>query len=248
MNDARNFDPYRERPRDSQGSIASRILQKTAMLLSQGLQPFAEVQPTDTVSSFSNVVAAGATTNGIPIQFPCDGLVVGLRVSVADGTSLSYGSTLLRVQQDGDTELFPSASGGGPGYLSLSQISGNAQLIGRYLTRRPFQQATFWSIFLQNRQPAIVTSVGAASNGQASPGTGNAITVATTVGFPAQGYLSIAGIAGLVSYTGVTATTFTGTLGGTGTLATGAAVTSTTGAVTVDVGFDIVRTTNLRTS
>lgn len=140
-----------------QAGIVEQILKATARQMSMGLQPIAELQPTDTVSSFSNTIAANASgTVGIPFQFPSDGLAVGIRVNVADGTSLSFSSTLLRVQIDGDTELFPSASGGGAGFLSFSQISGNSSFLGRYLFRREFKQATFWQIFVQNRQNAQI--------------------------------------------------------------------------------------------
>lgn len=71
------------------------------------------------------------------------------------------------------------------------------------------------------------TTIGVLSNGAALPQA--VINVASTVGFPASGTLAIATSLGYqqVTYTGVTATTFTGCAGGTGTLATGGDVAST---------------------
>jgi len=231
----------------SMGGVVQDILLRTAKLMSEGLTEFAELAPTDEVPSNGIAVPAGMTSNGISIQFPCDGLVVGIRATTRDGTPVSQNSTLLRVQKDGDTELFPSASGGGPGFMAFGQISGNAQFLARLVTRQRFQQATFWNIFVQNGQPQIATTVAVASNGQASPGVGNILNVASTFGFPTSGFLQVAGIVGLISYTGTTATSFTGTLGGVGVFATGASVVSTVGNIVADVTFDIIRTTNLRT-
>jgi len=64
------------------------------------------------------------------------------------------------------------------------------------------------------------TTIAAGSNGAALPQA--TINVASTAGFPASGTLRIAisGANTLVTYTGITATSFTGCSGGTGTLAT----------------------------
>ena len=68
------------------------------------------------------------------------------------------------------------------------------------------------------------TTVAAGSNGVALP-TGT-INVASTAGFPTSGQIlvAISGAQQLVTYTGITATSFTGCTGGSGTLATSQAV------------------------
>ncbi|GDX76009.1 hypothetical protein LBMAG41_10850 [Cyanobium sp.] len=68
------------------------------------------------------------------------------------------------------------------------------------------------------------TTIAAGSNGVALP-TGT-INVASTTGFPTSGQalITISGAQVLVSYTGITATSFTGCTGGSGTLATSQAV------------------------
>ena len=68
------------------------------------------------------------------------------------------------------------------------------------------------------------TTIAAGSNGAALPQA--TINVATTAGFPQSGQIliRISGADQIISYTGITATSFTGCSGGTGTLATGQAV------------------------
>jgi hypothetical protein len=75
-----------------------------------------------------------------------------------------------------------------------------------------------------NTTAAGQTTVAAGSNGVALP-TGT-INVASTAGFTRSGQIlvTISGAQVLVSYTGITATSFTGCTGGTGTLATSQAV------------------------
>lgn len=71
------------------------------------------------------------------------------------------------------------------------------------------------------------TTVAALSNGVILPQT--TINVGSTTGFPTSGTFNIISTTGTqtVTYTGTTGTTFTGCTGGTGTLATGNAVTAT---------------------
>jgi len=77
----------------------------------------------------------------------------------------------------------------------------------------------------QNRATSVITSasttIAAGSNGAALPQA--TINVASTTGFSTSGTLHILSSGGYqtVTYTGITATTFTGCAGGTGTLATG---------------------------
>lgn len=70
------------------------------------------------------------------------------------------------------------------------------------------------------------TTIAAASNGQSLPQT--IINVASTSGFPAFGsiFVTTSGGVQLVSYTGITSNTFTGCIGGTGSMSTGATVTA----------------------
>jgi hypothetical protein len=142
----RGIDPY------DRDSMAQAILMKLARQAAQGMLPVAELCPTDSVPSNGNIVLRATISNGISIQWPSDGIVVAIRATVRDGTDASAASTLLRVQVDGNEELFPSASGSGPGFLPFAQISGNASWMGRYSTRREFKQATAWSMYVQNAQ------------------------------------------------------------------------------------------------
>lgn len=74
----------------------------------------------------------------------------------------------------------------------------------------------------------LTTTIAAGSNGVALP-TGT-INVASTTGFPASGTLLVTTSLNtrLVSYTGVTGTSFTGCLGGSGTMSTGGLVINVT--------------------
>lgn len=62
------------------------------------------------------------------------------------------------------------------------------------------------------------TTVNGSGQNPASAGT---LTVVSTAGFPSQGTLSVAGIAGAILYTGVTSTSFTGCTGASGTATDG---------------------------
>lgn len=59
------------------------------------------------------------------------------------------------------------------------------------------------------------------SGGGQQPATSGTLTVVSTAGFPANGTLTIAGIVGAITYTGLTATTFTGCAGASGTATDG---------------------------
>lgn len=149
--DVRGRDP---RPDDS---IEQRILLQTARKAGMGLMPVAELIPTDTVPLNLQLVPSGGTpTSGAQFQFPCDGIAVGLRctcASAVDGSAVNDASVLVRVQIDGTMELFPSASGTGPGYLPLSMVSGNAAnfSMGIYRFRSEFKQANRWAVYFANR-------------------------------------------------------------------------------------------------
>jgi hypothetical protein len=75
----------------------------------------------------------------------------------------------------------------------------------------------------------LSTTIAAGSNGQVLPQA--TINVASTTGFPTSGVINVVtsnNVPQVVTYTGVTATTFTGCSGGTGTMTTGNAVTGQT--------------------
>jgi hypothetical protein len=132
-------------------SFVQRMLYRVSKAASMGLLPVAELVPTDTVAMNNLVVAAGNNPSPISIIWPSNGILVGIRCSTRDGAPASLSGMLLRVQQNGNTELFPSGqSSGGAGFLSFSQISGNAAFLGRYATKREFQQETNWVMYLQN--------------------------------------------------------------------------------------------------
>lgn len=75
--------------------------------------------------------------------------------------------------------------------------------------------------------PANTTTIAAGSNGATLPQA--TINVASTNGFPSSGSftVNISGSLQTITYTGVTATSFTGCTGGTGTLATAQVVAGT---------------------
>jgi hypothetical protein len=131
-------------------AIALAILGNTAQQFAQSLIPLAELGPQGSVASNANQVLATTTSGGISIQWPCNGYAVGIRASTRDGAAASMAGMLLRVQVDGTFDLFVSASGNGAGFLPLSQIMSSANSLGRYMFRRRFTQATFWTIYLQN--------------------------------------------------------------------------------------------------
>jgi hypothetical protein len=131
-------------------AVAMQILENSANEIAPAMIPVAELSPQGSVISNGNSVATVTISNGISIQWPCNGYLVGIRATTRDGALASAGGMLLRVQVDGTYELFPSAAGQGAGYLSFTMVSGNASFQGRYAVRRRFSQATFWTMYLQN--------------------------------------------------------------------------------------------------
>ncbi len=141
-------------------AVALQILTNTAEELSDALIPLAELAPQGSVVLNSNSVANGTISGGISIQWPCNGFAVGLRMSVQDATTAANpGGVLIRVVVDGTFDLFPSGSGGGSGYLSMAMIQSSANSLGRYVFRRRFTQATYWTMYLNNTtstNPALI--------------------------------------------------------------------------------------------
>lgn len=142
-----------------QNSVAMGILNHTAQEMSTALLPVAEVSPMGSVPSNNITATASSASAGqaISIQWPCNGFIVGIRATTRDGLAVSMASVLLRVLVNGQDELFPSASGGGAGYLPLAMISGSAAFLGRYAVRRAFQQSTYWNIFVNNTTAGNIT-------------------------------------------------------------------------------------------
>jgi hypothetical protein len=151
----RGYDPQ---PEDS---VAQRILMRLSVEAARGAFPAIELIPTDSVVLNDQVVGAGVTTNGVTFQFPCDGVLTGIRLTACDsstGVDVNQNAVLCRIQIDGNTELFPSATGIGAGFLPFGQASGNAasSSAGRYPIRVEFKQTNFWAVYLTNRLAASV--------------------------------------------------------------------------------------------
>jgi len=90
----------------------------------------------------------------------------------------------------------------------------------------PLKTIGEWSWRFMQMNPGGATTVAALSNGAVLPQA--TINVATTAGLPTSGSFFVNSSAGrqLITYTGLTATSFTGCSGGTGTLSTGGAVST----------------------
>lgn len=105
-------------------------------------------------NNITALASSGSSSQAISIQWPCNGFIVAIRATVRASSNDNFvagmSSTLLRVQVDGTDELFPSAAGGGAGFIPFSQISGAGAFLGRYAVRRKFLQTTYWNIFVNN--------------------------------------------------------------------------------------------------
>jgi hypothetical protein len=97
----------------------------------------------------------GVPLQAIHIQWPCDGFLVAVMATIRDSNNYLASGTMLRVQVDGVTELFPAADNSGAGWMPFSQISqmrsqyGVITGIGRLEIRRPFTQAKPWVMYVQ---------------------------------------------------------------------------------------------------
>jgi hypothetical protein len=94
-------------------------------------------------------VAANTTSGALNLTFPTDGFCVAVSATTEDGLASAMAGCLLRVQVDGQDDLFSSGSGNGAGFKSFAQISGQFSQ-GRWCFRRMFLQATAWAVFIQN--------------------------------------------------------------------------------------------------
>jgi len=142
--------------------------------------------------------------------------------TASNGTSVAAGSNGQSLPQSIinviSTTSFPNS---GTIYVNTS---GGIQAV-KYsgTTANAFLNCTGGTGSMSSGQATTITS---GSNGASLPQA--TINVATTAGFPTSGSIYVVTSAGtqLVTYTGIGATTFTGCLGGTGSMATGNAVTS----------------------
>lgn len=132
---------------DAEG-LAAKILFRISAIMSMGLLPLAELCPTDVVMA-NGISIPTASTQNVSIQWPSDGVVVGIAATTRDGLAASMGGTLLEIKIDGNEEFFPAASGNGAGSMSLAMISG-FQFQSRFATKAEFRQATAWTATLTN--------------------------------------------------------------------------------------------------
>jgi hypothetical protein len=133
-------------------AAALSILTNAAEEIAPVMLPVAEMSPTGYLPMNGIAVLRATTAGAINIQWPCDGFLVAVMATPRDGTAVSLGSCLLRVQVDANTELFPSGTGGGAGFVPFSQIMNG---LGRLAIRRPFVQATQWAMYVTNAQAGV---------------------------------------------------------------------------------------------
>jgi hypothetical protein len=105
------------------------------------------------------------------------------------------------------------------GQVDTSTAAGNKMVTGLTQSLQPYVLYWLYAVSQLN----VSTTIAAGSNGAVLPQA--TINVASTTGFPASGTIyTSTGNQVPITYTGTTATTFTGCSGGTATLATGQTV------------------------
>lgn len=170
--------------------------------------------------------AIDATPTGTNIVPAYSVILVGPKANTGGGASGSWGPAVLAANKS----LMITGLGGAQTAkdiridsltLASSAAGLNANLNENYISGLYITSAV-----------GAATTIAVASNGQVLPQA--TINVASTTGFSASGTLHVATTAGLqiVTYTGTTATSFTGCSGGTGTLATGNSVSLASSVVT----------------
>jgi hypothetical protein len=136
------------------------VLNYTAECLAPALFPIAGLAPYQWVCGNGLVSRAADADAGTAqtLKFPCDGLLVGILVSVrsttADLIAQAESKMLLQVLVDGDSQLFPSITGGGAAFMSFAQIKAQMFAMGGIITRRPFTAGNPWTFFVDNTQAA----------------------------------------------------------------------------------------------
>ena len=128
-------------------ALAKQILANSAAAVAEALLPVADYYPNRGVVLNQQTVFANASLNDVNLTFPTDGYLVAIRASTEDGAAASMAGILLRVQVNGNEDLYSSGSGNGAGYISLAQLVAN---YGKYNLRRAFCQANSWSISFMN--------------------------------------------------------------------------------------------------
>jgi hypothetical protein len=126
------------------------VIQEVSQEIAPQMVPIADLVPTGGVTLNGLAVAAGTTSQNITLTYPTDGILLAIRGSTRDGAAASLAGMLLRVQIDGRTDMWSSGANNGAGFLSLAQLSGQNSTFGRYPVLVPFQQATTWTVYLEN--------------------------------------------------------------------------------------------------
>lgn len=137
--------------------LAEAFLDKTAKELAGYTLPLARLVPNRGVT-LNNLTITTAGLNNVALTWPTDGIVLGVRASTQDGLDASMAGTSLRIQVDGDTDLFSSGSSNGAGYLPLALISGVNSTQGVWTFQRGFWQASQWLVSLDNNTGGDVTA------------------------------------------------------------------------------------------
>lgn len=194
---------------------------------------FSRIQNTNNTATATVVTAAAGTTFGAGFTTLVLGSsVAALGSNVAGAGTFLYGDvsfafvpTLTVTTQTASFSTAPWFTTKVKQGISLATAPGSGLFeittgrINRYNDAAP----TNGQVLIGNGQ---ATTIAAGSNGQALPQA--TINVASTTDFPTSGTLNVTTSLGTqtVTYTGKTATSFTGCSGGTGTMSTGAAVTN----------------------
>lgn len=140
--------PGTEAPVYDYDKAAVAVLLNSAENMANGMIAVAQISPDGAVVLNNQPVAPGPfTTGGLSITFPCNGFIVSISATTQDGALATAAGVSLRVQQNGDTDLFQSAAGGGAGFKPFAQLQG---VQGQFPIRRRFTQATQWQVYIQN--------------------------------------------------------------------------------------------------
>lgn len=192
-----------------------------ATTIAAGSNNAALPQATINVASTTGFPAAGA----FYVDTASNGRQLITYTSIASGTSFGGCSggtgTLLTNQLVGFAGL--SALAGSTTTITTNQLLAR-DLRGYSLHVMSGPNAGSTIAISSNTAVVVTTAIAAGSNGAALPQA--TINVTSTAGYPQSGsiLIRIAGADQIVTYTGITATSFTGCSGGTGTLATSQAV------------------------
>jgi hypothetical protein len=167
----------------------------------------------------ATVALQGLIGTYVPLMVPraCTLTEIGVQTTVAGST----GSAMrLGLYADSATPGTPDVLIADFGQTDTSGAAGNKMVTGLTQALQPY--VLYWLFAVS--QLNVTTTIAAGSNGAVLPQA--TINVASTTGFPASGTIFTSTGSGVaITYTGTTATTFTGCSGGTATLATGQVVT-----------------------